>query len=180
MALVVFLRGMNVGGHRRFRPSVLARELCGYGAINIGGAGTFVVRDPGSLKMFRAELLRRLPFHTEAMFCNGRDIIRLVTENPYKNEPTESNAVRFVSILSRTSRRITQIPFTIPPSGQWFVRVIAVRKRFVLGEYRHHMKTITYLGQLDKFFGTPVTTRNWNTVLAVMRILKASRTRLAE
>src|SRR4051794_3057989 len=27
MALVVFLRGVNVGGHRTFRPSVLAREL---------------------------------------------------------------------------------------------------------------------------------------------------------
>ena len=27
MALIVFLRGINVGGHRAFRPSVLAKEL---------------------------------------------------------------------------------------------------------------------------------------------------------
>jgi hypothetical protein len=26
MALIVFLRGVNVGGHRTFRPSILARE----------------------------------------------------------------------------------------------------------------------------------------------------------
>jgi len=33
------------------------------------------------------------------------------------------------------------------------------------------MKTIGYLGQLDRLFGTLVTTRNWNTMLAIMRIL---------
>jgi hypothetical protein len=38
--------------------------------------------------------------------------------------------------------------------------------------YRRHMKTISYLGQIDKLFGVPVTTRNWNTILAVVRILK--------
>jgi hypothetical protein len=27
MALIVFLRGVNVGGHRTFRPSIVAREL---------------------------------------------------------------------------------------------------------------------------------------------------------
>jgi len=27
MALIVFFRGINVGGHKAFRPSVLAKEL---------------------------------------------------------------------------------------------------------------------------------------------------------
>jgi len=38
------------------------------------------------------------------------------------------------------------------------------------------MKTIGYLGQIDKLFGVPVTTRNWNTIMAVMRILKRTKT----
>jgi len=38
--------------------------------------------------------------------------------------------------------------------------------------YRRHMKTIGYLGQIDKLFGVPVTTRNWNTIIAIVRILK--------
>ncbi len=57
MALVVFLRGVNVGGHRTFRPSILANELSGYGVVNVGAAGTFVVRKPGLRTKFRAELL---------------------------------------------------------------------------------------------------------------------------
>ena len=39
-------------------------------------------------------------------------------------------------------------------------------------DVRCHMKTIGYLGQIDKLFGVPVTTRNWNTIAAVVRVLK--------
>jgi len=46
MALVVFLRGVNVGGHRTFRPSLLANELSDFDVVNVGAAGTFVVRNP--------------------------------------------------------------------------------------------------------------------------------------
>jgi uncharacterized protein (DUF1697 family) len=35
------------------------------------------------------------------------------------------------------------------------------------------MKTIGYLGRIDKLFGGKATTRNWNTILAVVKILKA-------
>ncbi len=38
--------------------------------------------------------------------------------------------------------------------------------------YRRHMKTIGYLGQIDRLCGVPATTRNWNTIVAIVRILK--------
>ena len=38
--------------------------------------------------------------------------------------------------------------------------------------YRRHMKTIGYLGQIDKLFSAPATTRNWNTISTIVRILK--------
>jgi hypothetical protein len=34
------------------------------------------------------------------------------------------------------------------------------------------MKTIGYLGELDRLFGGRATTRNWNTIVAITRILK--------
>jgi uncharacterized protein (DUF1697 family) len=172
MALIVFLRGLNVGGHRTFRPSSLARGLRDYDVVNVGAAGTFVVRNPGSRAKFRAELLRKLPFEAEVMLCNSRDLIRLEMENPFASEPSSPDVVRFASILSRPGRAPVDIPFTIPTRGEWFVRVIASKKKFVFGVYRRHMRTIGYLGQLDKLFGVPATTRTWNTILAVVRILK--------
>ena len=109
------------------------------------------------------------------MLCDARDLIRLEMENPFGTEPSRPDIVRFVSILSKADRGLASIPCTLPPCGEWFVRVIASKKRFVLGVYRRHMKTIGYLGQIDKLFGVPATTRNWNTIIAIVRILKGQR-----
>src|SRR6516225_4989111 len=149
MALVVFLRGVNVGGHRTFRPSILARGLRDYDVVNVGAAGTFVVRRPGSRAKFRAALLRELPFEAEVVLCDGRDLLRLEKDNPFGTEPSQPDIVRCVSILSRGGLR-APLPVTFPPDGEWLVRVIASKNRFVFGVYRRHMKTIGYLGQIDK------------------------------
>lgn len=42
----------------------------------------------------------------------------------------------------------------------------------MFGTYRRHMKTIGYLGRIDKLFSATATTRNWKTILAVARILR--------
>ena len=175
MALIVFFRGINVGGHRKFRPSALASELSGYDVVNVGAAGTFVVRKPGSRAKFLAELRRKLPFEAKLSLCDGRDLIRLEIENPFAAEPSDPEVVRFVSILSKSGRGPASVPITLPPSGVWFVRVIGSRNRFVFGVYRRHMKTIGYLGQIDKLYGVPATTRNWNTISALLRILKGQK-----
>jgi uncharacterized protein (DUF1697 family) len=179
MALIVFLRGVNVGGHRTFRPTILARELSDYDVVNVGAAGTFIVRKPGSRGEFRAELLRKLPFEAEVVLCEGRNLIRLETENPFGAEPSRPDIVRFVSILSKADRGLASIPCALPPRGEWFVRVIASKKRFVFGVYRRDMRTIGYLGQIEKVFGVPATTRNWNTILAVVRIVKGQQKKAA-
>jgi uncharacterized protein (DUF1697 family) len=173
MTLVVFLRGVNVGEHRRFRPSILARELSRYDVLNVGAAGTFVVRKPGSRAKFRTALLRKLPFEAEIMLCDGRDLIRLEMENPFGTQPSPPDVVRFVSILSKAGGVRAPLPVTFPSDGEWLVRVIASEGQFVFGVYRRHMKTIGYLGQIDKLYGVPATTRNWNTIIAIIRMLKS-------
>jgi hypothetical protein len=100
MALIVFFRGINVGGFRAFRPSVLAKELGIYDAVNVGAAGTLVVRKPGLRAKFLAELRRKLPFEATIAFCHGSDLIRLEMDNPFGTEPPPADVVQFVSILS--------------------------------------------------------------------------------
>jgi uncharacterized protein (DUF1697 family) len=171
MALVVFLKGVNVGGHRTFRPSILARALSVFDVVNVGAAGTFVIRKPVSRAKFRTALLRKLPFEAEIVLCAGRDLMRLETENPFETRPSPPDVVRFVSILSKAGGVRVSLPVAFPSDGEWLVRVIASEGQFVFGEYRRHMKTIRYLGQIDKLYGAPATTRNWNTIVAILRIL---------
>src|SRR6266568_7649277 len=173
MALIVFLRGVNVGGHRTFRPSIVARELSDYDVVNVGAAGTFVVRNPGSRAKFRTALLSKLPFEAKVVLCEGRDLVQLESENPFGTERSPKDVVRFVSILSKGGGIRASLPVTFPSDGDWLVRVMASEGQFVFGMYRRQMKTISYLGQIDKLYGVPATTRNWNTMIAIVRILKA-------
>jgi uncharacterized protein (DUF1697 family) len=174
MALIVFLRGMNVGGHRTFRPSMLARDLAAYDVVNVGAAGTFVVRKPGSRTKFLADLRRKLPFEAKVAFCDAGDLLRLEMENPFETEPADPGIVRFVSIQSEANQSKTSLPVAIPSDEEWFVRIKGARNRLVFGEYRRHMKSIGYLGHIDNLFGAPATTRGWSTILSVLRILKNS------
>ena len=171
MALVVFLRGINVGGHRTFRPTALTRELKHLDAVNIGAAGTFVIRKPITKSQLRAELARRLPFDTQIMICTGREILGLISQNPFANQPVGPDVVRFVSVLSQRPRSAPSPPMVFPPSGAWLLKILARENRFVVGLYRRHMKVIGYLGTLDRLFGVPATTRNWNTILAIAKVL---------
>lgn len=154
MALVVLLRGVNVGG----------------------SAGTFVVRQPVSRAQLRLEVARRLPFDAEIMICQGREIVRLMSRDFFSRHPARPEVVRIVSVLSRSPQSAPRLPMKLPTSGKWLVKVLGRDGRFVFGLYRRHMKVISYMGTLDRLFGVPVTTRNWNTMVAIAKAKMPSAT----
>lgn len=170
MALVVFLRGVNVGGHRTFRPTLLAHQLKHLGVVNIGAAGTFIIRKPVPLTALRAELSRCLPFKTMAAICHGEEIKRLIAGHVFGDAPAGKDVVRFISVLPDKKSRVKKA-MQWPTKGQWLVRILGQHGRFIVGEYRRNMKTISYLGALDKVVDVPITTRNWNTISTVAKKL---------
>jgi uncharacterized protein (DUF1697 family) len=172
MAIVVFLRGVNVGGHRTFRPSVLANELKDYGVVNIGAAGTFVVRKPPSEKRLRSELLRRLPFQTEVILCTGSELMTAVAAHPFEGEEPPPDIVRFVTVLAKPRSTFPPMPIGMPAEGEWLLRILSAQNRFLFGVYRRQMKAIGHLSSIDKLCGVPTTTRNWNTIGAIVKALE--------
>lgn len=171
MALVVLLRGVNVGGHKTFRPKQLAEELQHLGVVNIGAAGTFVIRQPVTRTRLRAEFERRLPFDAEIVICTGQEILKLTSQDYFSGQPVGPDIVRFVSVLARKPRSTPATPIRFPARGTWQLRILARENRFLVGMYRRHMKAIGHLGTLDKLFGVPATTRNWNTIGAIAKVL---------
>jgi uncharacterized protein (DUF1697 family) len=171
MALVVLLRGVNVGGHKTFRPTILAEQLKHLGALNIGAAGTFVIRQAVTRARLREDLARMLPFDTQVIICEDKEILQLMAQNPFAHQPMRSDIVRFVSVLSKRPRSEPSMPMSLPSSGRWLLRILTRKDRFVIGLYRRHMKVISYLGTVDRLFGVPVTTRNWNTITAIAKVV---------
>jgi uncharacterized protein (DUF1697 family) len=175
VAQVVLLRGVNVGGHRVFRPAQLPAKLPELGLINIGAAGTFVVRSRLSRAALRRAIAGHLPFDAEIVICTASQIRALMAADVFKGLPLGPELVGFVSVLSREPKSAPPFPVRLPDGRDWLVQLIGRTDRFVIGVYRRHMKTIGYLGRVDRLFDVPMTTRNWNTFRTIDRTLNALR-----
>jgi uncharacterized protein (DUF1697 family) len=105
------------------------------------------------------------------MICPARDIIKLTKKDPFAGQPSGPDIVRFVSVLAKRLPAPPSLPLSLPLDDDWLLNIIAIQNRFVLGVYRRQMKAISYLGKIEKQFGVPVTTRNWNTIEKVAQIL---------
>jgi uncharacterized protein (DUF1697 family) len=172
MASVVFLRAVNVGGANRCQPAVIANNLAKFGIVNIGAVGTFVVRESVSESGLRNAVAKKLPFKCEIMICPAREIMNLVARDPFAGQPSGENITRFVSVLAKQPHALPALPLSLPSEESWLLKVIAVQGRFVLGVYLRQMKAIGYLGKIEKILGVPATTRNWNTIEKIVKILK--------
>jgi uncharacterized protein (DUF1697 family) len=155
---------------------VLAKELADFDAVNIGAAGTFVIRQAVTQARLRTEIKSRLPFDAHIMICHGRDILQLMSQDYFADYPMRPDVVRFVSVLAKSPRQALSTPVNIPLDGKWRLKILARKNRFVFGIYRREMKAIGYLCEIDRLFGMPATTRNWNTITTIFRVLKAGTT----
>lgn len=173
MSSVVFFRAVNVGGHQRFQPGRLAQELAKFDVVNIGAAGTLVVRGQVSQAKLRDEILHRLSFAPDLMICSSRDVLALARGNWFGDAPAGKDLGRFVSVLQTTPRTKPPLPIEQPAGANWELRIIAIIGRFALSVRRIGQ---TYSNAVvEKHLGVPATTRNWNTIETIRDILKGQR-----
>jgi len=172
MRWVVFLRAVNVGGTNRCRPAAIAKQLSAFGIVNIGAVGTFVVGQDVSEWVLRAAIARKLPFKCEIIILPARDLIKLVSKAPFSGQPSGPDIVRFVSIAAKRPRTLPPLPLNLPSDTGWLLKINSIQGRFLLGLYRRQMKAISYLSKIEKLIGMPITTRNWNTIEKVAKILR--------
>jgi hypothetical protein len=109
------------------------------------------------------------------MICPVKAIVDLARQDPFARQPSGPNITRFVNVLHKPVRKPPSLPLSLPSDDDWLLKIIAIQNRFVLGLYRRQMKAISYLGKIEKLLGVPATTRNWNTIERVLKILEDSR-----
>lgn len=174
MATVVFMRGVNVGGHRPFRPAAFAKQLSAFDVVNVGAAGTFVVKRSVSQAKLRDEIARRLPFEAELMICRARDITDLVSDDPFPLDASADGVRRYVSVLAKRPKTNTYFPIRHPKNGDWQVKVVGLRGRFALSLWRRTGKSMVYPNEVvERELAIAATTRNWQTISKLHDILQA-------
>ena len=174
MPSVVFLRAVNVGGTNRCQPAQIAKQLAKFDVFNIGAVGTFVVREDVSESVLRAAISKKLPFKCEIMICPSQSIMKLASKDPFAGQPSGENITQFVNVLAKRVRSSPSLLLSLPSDDNWLLKIIAIQDRFVLGVYRRPMKAIGYLGKNEKILGVLATTRNWNTIEKIVKLLRSA------
>jgi len=172
MRSVVFLRAVNVGGTNRCQPALIAKQLARFDIVNIGAVGTFVVRENVTESALRSAIARKLPFKCEIMICPAKQILDLSKENPFKGE-TGNDIDAHVSIIAKRPAKLPLLPIYAPSKDKWEIKISCVVGTAVLSLRRRLKDGRLYPNQIvEKHFGIAATTRNWNTIEKVAKILR--------
>ena len=170
-SLVVFLRGVNVGGNKTFRPAELAKAL---GAVNIGAAGTFVLHVSGAESAIRKSILKALEFECEVIVCRGGDVVELARRAERDPPPYGKDLKTMVSVLAATPKSAPKLPASVPEGAEWQVRVTDVQGPFVTSVWRRREGRFVYPNEVvEKLFGVPATTRGWSTIETLRKIVES-------
>ncbi|MCB2153454.1 DUF1697 domain-containing protein [bacterium] len=171
MASIVFLRGVNVGGKKSFRPSQLTKELSHLEMTSIGAAGTYVVRSRLAAAKLRSEISEALPVEAEVIVCSAEGLSKLAAADRFGRLPDEW--IKAATILAAKPKKSPELPIDVPAGEDWQVRLVDQIGPFVLSLRRRIGKRLIYPNEVvEKHFGVPATTRTWNTIEKITAVLK--------
>ena len=175
MANVVFLRGANVGGKNVFRPAQLALALAHLDAVNVGAAGTFVIRGKASAAVIRRELEKRLPFECHIGIRPAKDILALIRDDPFAGVKISRGLRAWVAVLGGKPKTVPRLPLAFPNGNEWSVRFDRVEGRFALGLWRRPARGFVFPSNaVEGVLGVPATTRWWETFGRIAAVLESS------
>lgn len=164
------MRAVNIGGHQTFQPSKLARDLSTLNVTSIGAAGTFVVRERISDAKLRKEILTHLAFKPEMMICPAAEILALLNEKGFTSP--DAGVQQYVTVMNNPLETAQRLPICLPEKGDWQMRVVAIKGRYVLSQRRIGSHLQFYPNEvIEKRFGMACTTRNWATITKICDIL---------
>lgn len=170
---VVFIRAANVGGNNVFRPKLLATSLAHLDLVNIGAAGTFVVKKRVSVAAARAAITDAVPFEPKMMILAAKDVLALVDSDPFRGARFTKDLRGWVAALDRAPVKRAKLPAFGPREEDWAVRVDRVEGRFALGFWQRRPGGFVIPANfLEKTLGVSATVRWWETFV---RIAKAAR-----
>lgn len=169
---VVFVRAANVGGKNVFRPAELAASLDHLDVVNVGAAGTFVVRGKASAAAIRREFLSCLPFESSIAVRPAREIIELVRSDPFRGVKFTKQLRGWIAVLTGKPKAAPTLPIVTPDANLWSVRFDRLDGAYAIGLWQWRPKFVFAAVVVEKAVGVPATMRYWETYERVAKVLE--------
>ena len=173
---VVFLRGINVGGHKPVKMEELKKAFESMGFQNVktilaSGNVLFETTETGTdnlLKRIEEKLEKEYWHEIGVLIRTIEEIQNLADADPFKNIKVTPLTRFYVTFLSEKSENALKIPYESIEKDMKIVQVSAseVCSFITLSPNRG---TSDLMSVLEKEYGRKVTTRNWNTVTKILK-----------
>jgi uncharacterized protein (DUF1697 family) len=176
---ISFLRGINVGGHTQVGMAAL-KDV--YSALELVNARTYLqsgnvlfespaLQTAGLAESIEARLSQVFGMNITVVLRSPGDLERLVDANPFLHGRQEDPACLYVTFLKQAPSD-PQPGVGLAPPGIADEFVLQGREVFLFCS-NGYGKTKLSNAFFERKLGTPATTRNWKTVLALHHMVVA-------
>ena len=172
---VAFLRGINVGGHHKVPMADLRKELGQLGfenIITILNSGNIIFEAKadalGKLeKTISNHLEHYFGFPIPTILRKAETIHKIFSLDPFKGVEVTKDIRLYISLLKKDAELDLDLPWTSPDGS---FKIIDKQDGSVLSILDVSVtKTPKAMGVLEKTYGKDITTRNWNTIVRIMK-----------
>ena len=170
-AIVAFLRGVNVGGHKKIAMAALKSAFESMGFRNVRtvlASGNVLFEAPDKdprmdLKVGRG-LEQALGFPVKVVLRSVRELRTMVDSDPFKGIPSGPDIKLYVTFFAQRTPGRSRL--RVPASAKG-VRIIRVTQGEIFSAVKLSpgVGTPDLMAFLERAIGSEVTTRNWQTVI---------------
>lgn len=189
MKYVAFMRGLNVGGHQVKMTDLKSLfESIGFQNVKtLLASGNVIFETDSSNIQSRIEesFQKKYGYESRTIIRSIAEIERLIKLDPFKDINVTKNTRLYITFLNHRSdspdyvhagRHGVKTPsgknFKIPytsPDGTFKILHLSDSELSSTLELKDGKGTVDYMSVIEKEFGKDVTTRNWNTILRIMK-----------
>ena len=174
---IAFLRGINVGGHKKVPMAELRKRMEALGfvqVITILNSGNVIFnaseREEGSLEAGIAKKLKQsFGFPIPVLIRKAETVAHLLEANPFQEIEVTKDIRLYISFLKEEPSNLPTLPWA-NEDGSY--RILQVKGRAVCSVLNlSATQTTEGMKVLEQLFGKNITTRNWNTLLRISKKL---------
>jgi len=177
LTYVAFLRGINVGGHKKVPMAELKEELAKLGyknIITILNSGNVIFEGKAAKTSQIEEIIAphlegHFGFTIPTIVRTAQHILELLQHDPFQNFETTKETRFYTSFLKDDVKVDIKLPWV---SEDQSYQILARKDKTILSVLDLSItKTPQAMEALEKIYGKRITTRNWKTILRIEKKL---------
>jgi uncharacterized protein (DUF1697 family) len=172
---IVFLRGINVGGNKKVPMIKLKNVLEEFGFQNVRtllASGNVILESKkenlSSLsKKISAILEEAFGFTILVILRDRNEIEKIIKSDPFKDINATKDTRFYVTFLSEEPKSKLKTPYM---SADKSFRILSIKDMAIFSVVDlSKAGTVEAMAILEKEFGKNITTRNWNTIVKILK-----------